>query len=398
MPDRKNIRWLRVRLWMVSGLLVLGTVVVLARIWVLQVSQAKWLEGLAREQYLKEISLEPMRGAILDRHGAPLAVSVQTDSIFAVPAEVQEPARTASALARALRVPEARLRKRLASNKHFTWIKRRTSPADAERVRALQLPGIHFTQESRRFYPAKGLAGALIGFAGDGRGLEGMELLFDGQLRGAVVLAQGLRDARGNILFSDAMGPRDAVDGGGLVLTIDLTVQEITERELQRAVQESGAASGTAVVMDPGTGEVLAMASVPGFNPNTFGRFRPAQWRNRAVTDCYEPGSTLKIFVMAEALQSGKVRLNEAIDCARGSLEVDGHTIRDSHAEGFGTLTPEGILVHSSNIGMAKLGMRLGKEPLDRALRRFGLRTADELLERKARLQERPGRCARWRE
>ena len=367
----KNI-WMRVRLVLIAALLFVGVAVIVVRMLTLQVAQSEWLDGLAREQYLREIALEPMRGPIVDRRGAPIAVSVMTDSIFAIPKEVANPLNTARTLTRLLGLAEKRLLQKLTSDRQFVWIKRRVMPAEAAGVRALQLKGVHFTQESRRFYPARELAGALVGFAGDGRGLDGLELLFDGRLRGATVLAHGLRDARGRLLYADAVSPQDAASGAGLALTIDLTIQEIVETELERAVQDAGAKAGTAIVMDPHSGEILAMASHPGFNPNTFSKAPPTNRRNRAVTDCFEPGSTLKVFAMAEALQTGVVKPSEQIDCQWGTMQIGGHTIHDSSGHQYGLLSPKGILVHSSNIGMAKVGLRLGRERLYQALHRAG--------------------------
>jgi cell division protein FtsI (penicillin-binding protein 3) len=372
MPDRKTTRWMKFRLLTVVSFVLLCVTALVYRIWTLQVTQADWLQGLAQDQYLKEIALEPMRGAIADRHGAPIAVSVSTDSIFATPDMLQEPDKMARQLADILELDPGRLIKRLKSKKHFIWIKRRVTPDEADRIRRLDLPGIHFTKESRRFYPGRELAGSIVGFAGDGRGLEGIELVFDGQLRGATVLAQGLRDARGNLLFADGIGLHEASQGGGVVLSIDRTIQEIVETELTRVLEKSGALSATAIVMDPATGEILAMANVPTFNPNTFWKYNASRFRNRAVTDCYEPGSTMKVFVMASALQAGLIKTGDSIDCQHGRFEVAGHTIHDSHRRGFGNLSPKEILVHSSNIGMAKIGMLLGRNRLWQSLQRFG--------------------------
>jgi cell division protein FtsI (penicillin-binding protein 3) len=338
----------------------------------LQVSQSEWLEGLAQEQYLKEITLEPMRGAIVDRHGVPMAVSVMTDSIFAMPRELEDKRAAARQLADALEIDPNTLEEKFSSRKHFTWIKRRVPPKEVERVRGLNLPGVHSTRESRRYYPSRELAGSIIGFAGDGRGLEGIELMFDGRLRGSTVLAQGLRDARGNLLFADGIDPQEFSSGGKLVLTIDLTIQEIVETELDRAVRQSKAKAGTAIVIDPASGEVLAMANVPLFNPNTFWRYGPHRFRNRAVTDCYEPGSTLKVFSMAAALQAGAVRPGEMINCGRGRLEVGEHVIHDSSPKKHERLRLSEVLVHSSNVGMARVAERLGKQGLWQGLRRFG--------------------------
>ena len=244
MPDRKQTRWMHVRLYAVAGLLVLLAGGIVFRMWQLQVSQSDWLAGLAKDQYLKHIALEPMRGAIVDRHGAPLAVSVMTDSIFVMPAELEDRAATARALSKALGLSGTKLARSLKRRKGFTWIKRRVPPEEAQRVRDLKIPGVHFTRESRRFYPSRELGSSLIGFAGDGRGLEGLELLFDSRLRGSTLLARGLRDAKGQVLFSEGMVDQDGADGVSLVLTIDLTLQEIAQRVLERAVTESEAAGG----------------------------------------------------------------------------------------------------------------------------------------------------------
>jgi cell division protein FtsI (penicillin-binding protein 3) len=363
---------MRVRLFVVAGLMLVCALGLLYRIWTLQVSQSDWLEGLAQEQYLKEITLEPMRGAIVDRHGVPMAVSVMTDSIFAMPREMEDKRKAARQLADALELDPNTLEEKFSSRKHFTWIKRRVPPKEVERVRGLNLPGIHSTRESRRYYPSRELAGSIVGFAGDGRGLEGIELMFDGRLRGSTVLAQGLRDARGNLLFADGIDPQEFSSGGKLVLTIDLTIQEIVETELDRAVRKSKARAGTAIVMDPNSGEILAMANVPLFNPNTFWRYSPHRFRNRAVTDCYEPGSTLKVFSMAIALQAGVVRPGEMIDCGRGRLEVGDHVIHDSSPKKHARLRLSEVLVHSSNVGIANVAGRLGKLALWQGLRRFG--------------------------
>jgi len=369
---RRNTRWMRIRLYSVAGLMLLLSLGLLYRIWTLQVSQSSWLSGLAQEQYLKEITLEPMRGAIVDRHGVPMAVSVMTDSIFAMPREMENKRETAHQLSDILELDPNTLDAKFTSRKHFTWIKRRVPPREVKRVRELDLPGVYFTRESRRYYPSRELAGSIIGFAGDGRGLEGIELLFDGRLRGSTVLAQGLRDARGNLLFQDGINPQEYSSGGKLVLTIDLTIQEIVETELDRAVRQSKARAGTAIVMDPSSGEILAMANVPLFNPNTFWRYAPHRFRNRAVTDCYEHGSTMKVFSMAAALQAGVVRPGELIDCGRGRLEVGDHVIHDSSPKKHARLPLSGVMVHSSNVGMANVAERLGKQGLWQGLRRFG--------------------------
>ncbi|HUU00403.1 MAG TPA: penicillin-binding protein 2 [Myxococcota bacterium] len=384
MPDRKHTRWMQIRLLVITGFLALCAGVVVYRVFNLQVRQASWLRELSRQQYLKEITLEPMRGQIVDRHGAPLAVSVMTESVFAMPGQMQDPRGAAGKLAAALELDHTHttsLLAKLTGRKHFTWVKRRLAPRLAGRVHALNIKGVHFTRESRRFYPARELAASVVGFAGDGRGLEGIELIFDGLLRGETVLAQGLRDAHGNLLLADGIGQHNSNQGGGVVLTIDSTIQEIVETELENTLRRTGAKAASAIVMEPASGRILALANTPGFNPNTFWKFKAADYRNRTVTDCYEPGSTMKVFTMAAALSAGVVDSHEKIDCHHGSLKIGSHTIHDSHRGGFGLLDPTEILVHSSNIGMAEIGGRLGRKRLYSAFRRFGFgrRTAVDL-------------------
>lgn len=371
MAERGHTKWMHIRLFVVSGFLILLAAGIVFRMWQLQVSQSEWLAGLAKDQYLKQIALEPMRGAIVDRHGAPLAVSVMTDSIFVMPPELEDRAAAARALSKALGLSAAKLQRKLERRKGFTWIKRRVPPEDAQRVRDLKIAGVHFTRESRRFYPARELASSLIGFAGDGRGLEGLELLFDSRLRGSTLLARGLRDAKGQVLFSEGVLDQDGADGVSLVLTLDLTLQEIAQRELERAVRDSEAAGGMVLVMDPRNSDVLAMANVPSFNPNTYWKFKPRHYRNRSVTDCFEPGSTLKVFTMGAALQKSAVKPDELIDCENGRMAIGRHHINDSH-RGLKKIPLKEVLVHSSNVGAAKLGMALGKEGLFQSLAGFG--------------------------
>ncbi|RLB58055.1 MAG: penicillin-binding protein [Deltaproteobacteria bacterium] len=372
MPDRKATRWMRLRLGIVCGVLLLFAGTLAWRMWTLQVRRAEWLRDLSRQQVLKEITLEPLRGPILDRNGAPLAISIMAESIYAMPRQLEDAAAAARALARALEMDpqqSRRLVKRLSTRKYFTWVKRRVSDRLARQVRRLDIKGVGFTRESRRYYPARELAANLIGFVGDGRGLEGVELLFDDRLRGSEVVLQGLRDAHGRLVFPE--GTREPDSGGTVVLTIDANIQEIVERELERGWHQAQARAATAVVMDPHSGEILAMASLPSYNPNVYWQSRPAQRRNRAVTDCYEPGSTMKVFTMAAALQGQLVRPEETIDCQGGALVLGSHTIHDAH-RGLRRLTASEVLVHSSNVGMAIIGARLGREGLYQALHEFG--------------------------
>ena len=372
MPKRRFTKWLSLRMLSVSMLLMALGVVLLVRIWTLQVTQHEWLGGLAKEQYLKKITLEPMRGAMLDRTGEPLAVSVMTDSVFVMPKEIRARDQIVKELAEALSLETSSVRAKLSNRKHFTWIKRRISPQESAQIKKRNLEGVHLTRESRRYYPARELAASVIGFAGDGRGLEGLELMFDGRLKGSTLLAHGLRDAHGRILFSQSMDVPEHLEGTRLVLTLDLTIQEIVEAELERAVVESKARMGIVIVMDPSTGEILALANSPSFNPNTYWKFDPWRYRNRALTDCFEPGSTMKVFSLASALQSKTIRTNDRIDCEDGRLTIGRHTIHDSSKRHSGKMTPSDVLAYSKNTGVAKIALRQGKKGLFQGLRRFG--------------------------
>jgi cell division protein FtsI (penicillin-binding protein 3) len=372
---------MRFRLLAVVGLLGLFVCVILYRLWALQVRQGDWLRELAQDQYLKEIVLEPMRGAIVDRHGNPLAVSVMTDSIFVMPKKIGELGQTSRALAMALDLDARALAEKISRRKHFTWIKRRVPPAKAKRVRDLALPGVHLTRESRRYYPGRELASSLIGFAGDGQGLEGLELRFDGRLRGSTVLAQGLRDAHGRVLFSEGIGVSHSVAETRLVLSLDLTIQEIVESELEKAIEKTGARAGVVVVMDPSTGEILALANLPSFNPNIYWKFSSARYRNRAISDCYEPGSTMKVFTMAAALQSGAIKATDRYDCSTGEFKIGDHTVHDSSRKHRGLLSLRDVLVYSKNTGTSRMALKMGRQTLWSGLRNlgFGQKTGVEM-------------------
>ena len=372
MPGRKASRAFKIRLVVVGCLVCVAGAAVVTRMWLLQVRRAGWLRELARQQVLKQITIEPLRGPILDRNGTPLAVSVEARSVYAMPRQLENPRTAALQLARALELDQRQtdsLVRRLTRRKIFTWVKRRLPERLTRRVQQLGLKGVGFITESRRYYPAMRLAANLLGFCGDGKGLEGIELLFDDRLRGSAVVVQGLRDARGRLLF-----PQGAVhpqSGDTLVLTIDANIQEIVERELEKGLAKARARAAMAVVADPHTGEILAAAVRPTFNPNVYWRSRPEQRRNRIVTDCFEPGSTMKVFTMAAAMKRGLVEPDDKIDCEGGNLRVADHVIHDAH-RGLGLITATDVLVHSSNVGIAKIGMLIGKQGLYEELSRFG--------------------------
>lgn len=357
-----------------AGVLCVAALV-LVRAFQLQVVGGDRLREMAEGQHLRELRVSPRRGAIYDRQGAELAVSVDVDSVYANPRRLrameQDPGRTARRLAAVLDVDPDPLAKRLTADRYFVWIDRHVTPHEATRIAELDIPGIGLTTESRRFYPNRHLAAHLLGFADiDGRGIEGVELAFENELRGSDRRVEAIRDRRGQVVFADEMIDDIANQGQNVVLTIDKAIQHIAERELALGVRTFEARGGSVVVMDPATGEILALANYPPFNPNEPSRHPIAHRRNRAVVDRFEPGSTVKPFTMAAALAAGAVRPNQSINCENGATRIGGRILHDAHP--YEWLTPTQILAHSSNIGTAKIALDLGKRDLYRALRRFG--------------------------
>lgn len=372
---RRRVRWMRVRVATLALVLAGGAAAVAHRAYDLQVRRTDSLRQMAEAQYLRDVQLAPKRGTIYDRHGAELAVSVDVDSVWANPRQVRknghDPVVVAGQLAHLLGVDREVIARRLASDRFFVWIKRRVSPTQGKAVQALDVPGVSTSKEARRFYPNSQLAAHVLGFANvDGKGIEGLELSHDELLRGSVDAVPAIRDRRGVVVYSKQLLDDRASRGDDLTLTIDKTIQYIAERELEVAARTFEARAGSVVVMEPDTGELLAVANYPSFNPNRPGASHYYERRNRAVTDRFEPGSTIKPFTIAGALGQGAIRANEPIDCQGGEMEVAEYTIHDSHK--WDTLTPAQILVHSSNIGTAKIGLAMGRPALYRTLRRFG--------------------------
>ena len=365
-------RWVRVRSALVGVALLSGFGVVLARAAKVQLFDRARLARLARDQTRREIEWAPRRGSIADRRGAPLAVTRDVDSIFADPAAFttsRERAIAAGLLARALRADRAKILARLTGEKRFVWLKRRVDEETAARVAGLGLDGVEVVKEPKRFYPQRALAGHVLGFVGEEGGQEGLERELDAWLRGKPVSVQAVRDARGaTVLAQGAPDPAD-LTGATVTLTIDSAIQLAAERELSRAVTSSRASAGWVAVVDVQSGAVLALASNPAFDANEPGR-DPAVWRHRAVQDQLEPGSTIKSFVVAAALDAGAIDPAKPLYCENGVWERHGHRIHDTHKVTWAT--PPAVLRESSNICAAKIGEALGKQRLTAALRAFG--------------------------
>ena len=368
-------RWFRARIALLGVCVMCVAVVVVVRAFHLQIATGDRLREMAEGQHLRELRVSPRRGAIYDRHGAELAVSADVDSVYANPRRLkameQDPRTVARRIARILDVDPERLAKRLAADRYFVWIERRVTPNEATRIRGLDIPGVELTTESRRYYPNRHLAAHLVGFADiDGRGIEGIELAYEDQLRGSDRRVAAIRDRRGHVVFADDMEDDRSMQGQSVVLTIDKAIQHIAERELALGVRTFEARGGSVVVMDPSTGEILALANYPPFNPNEPSKHATAHRRNRAVVDRFEPGSTVKPFTMAAALAAGAVKPNQSINCENGVTRMGGRLLHDAHP--YEWLTPTQVLAYSSNIGIAKIAQDLGKKDLYRTFRRFG--------------------------
>ena len=351
--------------------LVLGLVLIIWRLFTLQVVQARDLAHKAERQHQKSVQLEAERGQILDRNGTILATNTDVPSIYAVPPMVADPTQTARRLAKTVSADPRALARRLNADRGFVWIARKTDPNSAQTIKALNLPGIGFVNESQRFYPQRLLLGHILGFTGiDNEGLEGLELKYNSVLKGARGSMVVTRDALGRPIFQQERRQQPSARGSDLVLTIDERIQHVAERELGAAMDRSGATAGTIIAMQPQTGEILAMAVRPGFNPNHVESSRPAEWRNRAITDLYEPGSTFKIISSAAALQERVVKPDDVFFCENGALRIAGEIIHDHDKEGY--LTFQQIIQKSSNIGMIKVSMRVGSTRLYRYIHDFG--------------------------
>jgi cell division protein FtsI (penicillin-binding protein 3) len=367
-------RWVQARLYFSAGLIACCFGALCWRAFVLQVRESDRLKSMAEDQYLKDVELPPKRGRILDRNGVELAASTEVDSVHVnarMLIAADHVADTARALADALHLDRRELEKKLHARRYFTWVKRRISPEEAHAVRELALPGVYLDREPRRYYPNRGLAGPLLGWAGlDAVGQEGIELQYERFLRGARAQLPGLRDALGRAVLIGGLGDTADVAGHDLYTTIDRYIQFRLGRALEKGVAAHRAKAGVAVAIDPNNGEILAMAAVPSLNPNEPDGAKERGARNRAVTDPFEPGSTMKSITLAGALESGAVKVDDNWWCENGHWTVGGRTIHD--AEPIGDVTTTGVLAKSSNICTAKIAAKEGRDKLHEMLLRFG--------------------------
>lgn len=352
--------------------LVLFTLVGLRLIWV-QVVSAPSLSAKATSQRLRDIELSPRRGTIYDREGEPLAISVEARTVFASPNRIKDKPGTAAAIAAALGGdPETYLTK-LEKDTGFVYIARKVDMDRARELERLELDGVGMLDDSKRLYPSGELACQILGFVGvDDDGLAGLESYYDDVLGGTPGVLLGERDPKGRPIPGGIQKAIEPVPGDDIVLTIDKDIQYQAQLELSQAVKKWGAKSGSVVVMNPRTGEIYAMASAPGFNPNEYGEAK-AEWiRNKALTDAYEPGSTLKSLTAAAVVEEGYYTPDSKFGLPP-TIKVGGRTIHESHGRGAVTWTLTEIVTNSSNVGTVKLGLKLGEKGLYKAMAGFGL-------------------------
>lgn len=336
-------------------------------VWLQLVDYGEYTQRAARQQQ-RSIEVSAVRGNIYDRNGNELAMTVNVDSIFAVPSEIPDISGTARLLGRILETDPTEIENRMRASHAFAWVARKVDNNLSSRVRALNLKGIYFQKESKRFYPKRELAAQVLGYVGmDDEGLGGVEREYETHLAGKPGKMLITMDARRRWFGRVEKNPDP---GENLVLTLDEKIQYIAERELERAMEETHAEAGTVLVQNPHTGEILALANRPTFDPNDLKDADPKSLRDRAVSDVYEPGSTFKVVTLSAALEEKLARPDEVIDCQKGSIVVNGLRIHDHKA--YGDLTVAQILEHSSDVGAIKLALRLGDERFDRYIRAFG--------------------------
>jgi cell division protein FtsI (penicillin-binding protein 3) len=356
------------RLYALSGFLCLWLVAICLRLVYLQIFCYGDFEHRAQHQQQRSFDLSPKRGVIFDRAGRELAMSIQVDSAFAVPTEIPDLANTISLIARITRDDPRVVLADCRARKTFCWVARKADAEIVERIRALNLQGIHFQKEPKRFYPKRDLAAQMLGYVGtDDQGLSGLERQFNAELQGKPGKLMISVDARKRWFSSVEKQPEP---GNNLVLTVDQNIQYIAERELETAMEQTRSIAGTVIVQNPRTGEILALANRPTFNPNLRKEITVEALKDRAVSDIYEPGSTFKIVTVSAGLEEKITRPDEMFDCQMGSIVINGMRIRDSKPHGV--LSVSEIIAESSDVGAIKIALRLGEDRFYKYIRAFG--------------------------
>ena len=368
-----NNKYFKFRILLVGLIFFIAFAAIAAKAIHLQVFRSQWLSQAASDQYEKSLTISGKRGNIYDRNQREMAVSIDVASIAAYPARIKNIEDTAEKLAEILKLDSRKIRQKLTLDKSFVWIKRKTTARESQMVKELKLSGIDFVPEFNRFYPNRTLAAQALGFTGlDGKGLEGIEFYYNQQLQGAEGKITIFEDALGNG-FKSENRQLASNSGHNLILTIDGNIQYITESALIEAVNQYSASSAMAIVMQPRTGAILAIAHFPTLNPNSYRTFDRSLWRNRTITDPFEPGSTMKIFSAAAALESGNIKYNDIFYCENGAYKIGKNVVHDSSKHGW--LSLQQIIKFSSNIGAIKISEKVGAKTLYQTFQNFGFGT-----------------------
>lgn len=370
--DLDKPRW---RVFIIASLIIALFAMVSVKALELQVLDRERAFKIARKQHHGTSTLLPRRGTIYDRNGKELAINVDVKSVYANPKNIKNPKETAKLISDKLSLPEKKIETRVSSNKSFVWIKRLADSKAAEELQSADIEGLGFIPEPKRVYPNGPLMGQVIGFTDvDSIGIEGIEYRYDSSLIGKTRKITLRRDARGNKILSDPSEiqdiDKDKTSGQDIVLTVDSQIQHIVERELKDGIEEMGGEKGMAIVMKPETGEILAMASYPFVDPNNFSKFPQRNRRNLPIWYAHEPGSTMKVFLAASAIEDNKVNPSSKFNCENGRRKIGSAVIKDIKPRG--TLTVKEIVQYSSNIGASKIGELMGRDKYYTYLKKFG--------------------------
>ena len=374
---RKEHGSLKVRLILISILFALFAVGLAGRLFYLQVAMHEDLVLRSEKQYQRTVDIRYGRGSIFDRNMNELATNIDVESVYATPHEVLGKKQAARTIASALNLNQKSVYEKLRSGRHFVWLKRKATPTEVTRLRNSSLSGVNFISEDKRFYPKRELASGAIGFVGiDNQGLAGIEHQFQSTLKGNTVRTVMEKDARGRLIrFGEGVG-NQVLEDRGVVLTLDEVIQFFTEHHLKNQVEKYQAKSGIAVVMNPNTGEIYALANIPQYNPNSYSIYQPQRWRNYAVSNAYEPGSIFKPIVAAAVIDSGAALPDDMFFCENGKFGIETRngeaTFGEADNHKFGWLTLQNIIVQSSNIGSIKIAQQLGQRSFYDYIRKFG--------------------------
>ncbi|MBN2396053.1 MAG: stage V sporulation protein D [Candidatus Atribacteria bacterium] len=360
----------RERIFLLFLVFIILFLTLIFRLYQIQVVEGSKLNEIARKEHVTSYVLDGKRGIIFDRNLKKLAINVDSKSLFAMPYKITNPREIAKILSEKLGLKYQDVLTELEKDKYFVWVQRKITQDQFEKIKEMELEGIDFVTESKRFYPKESLASNVLGFVGiDNQGLEGLEMYFENDLKSTPGLVVMERDASGGKIPLSIERFKPSRDGLSIILTIDEVIQHITEQALQKAYQQYRPKSAVAIVVNPKTGEILSMATKPTFNLNDFANSSKDSWKNRAITDNYEPGSTFKIFTIATALENGVASLNDRFNC-KGWINYQGTVIRDIEAHGPQDLTE--IVKNSCNVGLIEVGTRLDQHVFAEYIQNFG--------------------------